>query len=118
MEEKYYKEKTEPLILVSQGKLHQMDVKTADEIKPFAVTVLQDFTAEVLACENLNAKQKSSIRDFIEERAELISDELAKWISENIDIEAYDCVQAMFTGLPDLQSVMDVLVDILIKLPI
>lgn len=122
MEDEYVKSSTQPFMVKSaDGQEPQLFVvkSSTGEPEPFMVTVLENFTDAVKACEALNKKQQESVLEFIKDNLEVVKDGLARWVEDSDRIsQAHSYVQEIFPNLPELLDMAGTLTDILIHLPL
>ncbi|ABZ75911.1 hypothetical protein Shal_1344 [Shewanella halifaxensis HAW-EB4] len=119
MEEHYVKKEISPLEFVTNGKAELAEVFTKGRVENLEVTILKDFTDAVKASQKLNEMEKKQIRDFIEDNMDIVKEGLESWIEGVEGISSAErCIQKMFSGLSELATFSENLVEILRNLNI
>lgn len=120
LQKEYYKLKTEGFsVVVEEGKEPEpMFVRMEDGSESrLEVSFLENFTATVKATEQLSDTEKKSVVDFIDLNTDVVSDGFERWLnSSDIAISAHTWLQEIFPGLPDLDIIANVLIDIMSNL--
>ena len=103
--------RTEPLEVSINGESFPFTVNTNGKVENLEMTIVAQFSAAIQACKDLNDEVKKSIKDLIEEKGEVI---LTKWWdSSDPAKQARDCIDKLFSTLPDLDNILALLVGIL-----
>jgi hypothetical protein len=117
MEDEYIKNRNEPFIVNGPDGPSTFEVVSKGISTPLMVTMVENFTAAVKASNEINKRQTDSIIKFVDDNMDLVSDGLDKWMQESDKVhQVQSYVQEIFSNLPDLLTISDVIGQILLNL--